>query len=110
MSTVIEKSLTDIIGQARALQASSRLNQLDFDIDDMLKNESLHIDARGLPGMFFDLEKRKLFSIKKVKNEKIDLFCKSLKLVAARMSNQCGIGTSLNTATSFNHGNGEVNF
>ena len=49
-------SYKDIIGQARALQANTKLTQLDFDIDDMLKNESLHIDARGLPGMFFDCE------------------------------------------------------
>ena len=31
------------------------LSQLDRDIEDMLDNESLHIDARGLPGMFFGI-------------------------------------------------------
>ena len=59
-------SYKDIIGQARALQANTKLTQLDFDIDDMLNNESLHIDARGLPGMFFDY-KILWFSIKKSK-------------------------------------------
>ena len=45
----------DIIGQARALRTDSKLGELDEQIDDLLENEALHIDARGLPGLAFEL-------------------------------------------------------